>query len=130
MISKCFARARFRCLLLVLPLFDAGLLAQDTTNFPSLGEIVRLDPALDALIPGDAKIEVLASGFEWSEGPVWISEEGHPHGGYLLFSDIPNNAVMRWDEGTGARLYLQPSGYTGVSLGIDPPRFTPSFNRQ
>jgi gluconolactonase len=70
---------------------------------------------LDELIPAGAGIEVLASGFEWSEGPLWVPENDNPNGGYLLFSDIPNNAVMRWDEGKGVSLFLKPSGYTGVS---------------
>ncbi|NUN51937.1 MAG: SMP-30/gluconolactonase/LRE family protein, partial [Planctomycetaceae bacterium] len=93
----------------------APLGAQDTLNFPSLGEIVRKDPALDKLLPSTATIEVLSSGFAWSEGPVWVAEKGHPHGGYVLFSDIPNNRVVRWEEGVGAKTWLQPSGYTGVA---------------
>ena len=90
-----------------------GAAAQDTTNFPTLGTIERIDPAIDALIPADAEIEVLASGFLWSEGPVWVPETDHPYGGYVLFSDIPNNRVVRWDEGKGAQTWLKPSGYTG-----------------
>ncbi len=87
-----------------------GLLpAQDSTNFPTIGQVVRLDPALDRLIAPDARIEVLASGFEWAEGPVWIKD-----GEYLLFSDIPRNSVYRWKEGAGIALYMKPSGYTGV----------------
>ncbi len=85
--------------------------AQDTLNFPVLGEILRLDPRLDALLPADAKIEVLASGFVWSEGPVWVPEG---EGGFVLFSDIPRNRVMKWKEGEGVSVYLEPSGYTGV----------------
>ena len=91
-----------------------GLRAQ-STNFPVIGEIVRIAPGLDEVLDPDAKIEVLASGFAWTEGPVWVKEEGHPHGGHLLFSDIPNNRVVRWDEGVGARTWMQPSGYTGVA---------------
>ncbi len=90
--------------------FAAILPAQDTTNFPVLGEVVRMDPRLDRLIPKDARIEVVASGFLWSEGPVWIKE-----GGYLLFSDIPRNSVMKWKEGEGVSLWMKPSGYTGVA---------------
>ncbi len=90
--------------------FAAILPAQDTTNFPVLGEVVRMDPRLDRLIPKDARIEVVASGFLWAEGPVWIKE-----GGYLLFSDIPRNSVMKWKEGEGVSLYMKPSGYTGVA---------------
>jgi gluconolactonase len=54
-------------------------------------------------------MEQLAEGFDWSEGPVWIKD-----GGYLLFSDIPPNKVMKWKEGEGISLFMQPAGYTGV----------------
>ncbi len=90
-------------------------LAQDTTNFPHLGKIHRFDPALDDLIGEDAAIEVLGSGFVWSEGPVWVPDEDAAKGGFLLFSDIPNNAVMRWEEGVGVSLFLKPAGYTGYA---------------
>src|SRR5687767_9122900 len=69
--------------------------------------IERLDPALDRLLAPDAKIEVLAQGNDWTEGPLWIKQ-----GRYLLFSDIPKNSIYRWKEGEGERLYLQPAGYT------------------
>src|SRR5690606_32408338 len=88
--------------------------AQDSTNFPTIGEVIRLDPALDELLDKDAVIEVLTSGFTWTEGPVWVKDPGHPQEGYLLFSDIPNNRVVRWEEGVGASTWMQPSGYTGV----------------
>ncbi len=94
---------------LLLLLWLGLLSAQDSTNFPTIGQVVRLDPALDSLIAPDARIEVLASGFEWAEGPVWIKD-----GEYLLFSDIPRNSVYKWKEGTGITLYMKPSGYTGV----------------
>lgn len=96
-------------------------LAQDSTNFPVIGEVITLDPALADLLEADARIEVLSSGFVWSEGPVWVAEKEHPAGGYLLFSDIPNNRVVRWDEGLGAKTWLQPAGYTGVAeYGTEP----------
>ena len=75
---------------------------------------IKLDDSLEQLIDLEADIEVLSSGFLWSEGPVWVPEKEHPHGGYLLFSDIPNNRVVRWDEGKGAETWLKPSGYTGA----------------
>lgn len=73
-------------------------------------KILRFDPRFDKLIPADAKIEVIASGFAWSEGPVWRKDDS---GGYLLFSDIPRNSVFKWKEGKGISLFLSPSGYTG-----------------
>ncbi|HEY2934612.1 MAG TPA: SMP-30/gluconolactonase/LRE family protein [Acidobacteriota bacterium] len=78
-------------------------------TFPTLGKLVQEDPRFYELIASEAKIEVLASGFEWSEGPVWIKD-----GGYLLFSDIPRNSIMKWQEGKGLSLFMKPSGYTGV----------------
>jgi gluconolactonase len=90
-------------------LFAAVLCAQDTLNFPVLGRIIREDPRLDQLIPADAKIEVLTSGFEWAEGPVWSRAEKA-----LLFSDVVKNQVMIWREGKGVSVYLNPSGFTGI----------------
>jgi gluconolactonase len=72
-------------------------------------EIERLDPRLDRLIAPDAEIEILAEGYEWSEGPVWVKD-----GSFLLFSDVPRNVILRWKEGEGAREWLKPSGYTGT----------------
>src|SRR5262245_12881273 len=70
---------------------------------PQVGGVERLDPALDALVAADARPEVLAQGYKWSEGPVWT-------GGALLFSDVPNNVVWRWHETEGVREFLRPSG--------------------
>lgn len=71
-------------------------------------QIIRLDPRFDKLVPKDAKLEKLADGFNWSEGPVW--DRRHK---YLLFSDIPANSIFKWEEGKGISLFMKPSGYTG-----------------
>ncbi len=55
-----------------------------------IGSIVRLDPALDALVPKDARIEKLAGGFTFTEGPLWRPA------GYLWFSDVIGNVVRQW----------------------------------
>ena len=89
--------------------------AQNTLNFPSIGQVDRFDVDLDLLIADDAKIEVLCGGFEWSEGPVWVPEMGNKFGGYMLFSDIPHNTVMKWQEGLGVSIFMKPAGYTGVA---------------
>jgi gluconolactonase len=86
------------------PLVGPAADAADRT----LGEIVRLDPRLDHLVPKDAVIEVLADGFAWSEGPVW--DRAHHR---VLFSDVPNNRVHSWSEKDGLAVFLEPSGYTG-----------------
>jgi len=89
---------------------------------PTVGSIERLDPRLDAILDADAKIEVLAMGFAWSEGPVWVASgetadaahtpAGLPAGG-LLFSDIPPNRIMSWRPGHGLEVFLAPAGFTG-----------------
>jgi len=103
-----------RNIIIPLPLMMALLvgssLAQNTTNFPLIGHIDRFDASLDGLIPQDATIEVLCGGFEWSEGPVWVPEAENKFGGFVLFSDIPHNAVMKWQEGTGVTTFMKPAG--------------------
>ena len=79
---------------------------------PPIGGVERADDRLDALVPPGADVEVLADGFEWAEGPVWVRD-----GDYLLFSDIPSNTIYRWDEADGLTPYLRPAGY----MWQDPP---------
>jgi gluconolactonase len=67
--------------------------------------IDRWDPALDAMVPADARIEKLAEGFGWAEGPVWIQ-----NGGYLLFTDVPGNKMWKWSAQGGLEKFLDPSG--------------------
>ncbi len=74
----------------------------------TIGNIERSDASLDAIIDKNAVVEIIAEGYEWSEGPVWVESEK-----MLLFSDVPTNKVYKWTESKGAELYLTPSGYTG-----------------
>lgn len=85
------------------------LRADDPVPRPVMGAVVREDPALDALLDPEARLEVLASGLNWAEGPVWSRELGA-----VLFSDVPENRVLKWKEGDGMSVFLQPSGYTGI----------------
>ncbi len=89
-------------------------MAQKT--YPTIGKIIYETKELEALIPKDSKIEVLASGFFWSEGPVWVKE-----GNYLLFSDVPANTIYKWRQQTGLSIFLKPSGYSGVGTYSDEP---------
>ena len=66
-----------------------------------------LDPRMEILISKNAKIEILAEGFGWAEGPVWIPELNG-----ILFSDVPNNKAYLWTEKKGLSLFLYPSGMT------------------
>lgn len=72
--------------------------------------IVRLDPRFDKLVPRDSVVEKIADGIEWAEGPVW-----NRAGGFLLFSDAPNNTIFKWKRGEGVSVFLKPSGYTGAA---------------
>lgn len=75
----------------------------------TLGSIEKLDPAFDKLLPADAKIEVLASGFDWSEGVCWVKD-----GGFIVLSDIPPNKIMKWDPKSGTlSVFMERVGYTG-----------------
>jgi gluconolactonase len=76
----------------------------------SAATIVRHDPRFDKLVPKGAKLEKIADGFTWVEGPVWNRQ-----GQYLLFSDIPANTVFKWKEGEGVKPFLKPGGYTGTA---------------
>lgn len=93
-------------LLLVLPSVAAAQHGVDPPE--AIGQIEILDPAAEQLIDPASTIEVLATDFEWSEGPVWLPEQN-----CVLFSDIPRNSIYKWKEGEGLSLYLKPSGYTG-----------------
>ncbi len=76
--------------------------------YPGTGSVLRLHPGMDAVIPPGALPEILADGFSWSEGPLWLPDQQ-----ILIFSDIPNNTIYQWSEVNGLKLYLKPSGYTG-----------------
>jgi gluconolactonase len=95
--------------LLAVPLLA---LAADAPEFK--GSIERFDPAFDQLVAPDAKIEKLAGGFTWSEGPVWFD-------GAVVFSDVPNNTAFRWKDGmTAAEVFLKPSGMTTDTGSLRP----------
>lgn len=81
-------------------------------KYATSGSIERIDPLINDLINADAKIEVLASGFLWSEGPLYIEELGG-----VVFTDVPMNTVYLWTEQDSISVYLQPSGYTGEKQG-------------
>lgn len=68
-------------------------------------QIIRLSKAIDEIVPPDARIEEVATGFGFTEGPVWL------HEGALLFSDIPKNQIMKWKAGDSATVFRAQSGY-------------------
>ena len=72
-------------------------------------------PKLRGLIGGDARLEELATGFRFTEGPVWV-----PRGDYLLFSDVAGSARYRWDEAAGVARVAEPTAHgNGMTLDAD-----------
>ena len=101
-------------LFFTLPAFFAILSCNSVSNtktpdmkYKTIGTIERMDPSLDSVLSPDAKAEIIAEGFDWSEGPLWIESEK-----MLLFSDVPANIIYKWTEEKGKEIYLIPSGYT------------------
>jgi gluconolactonase len=78
--------------------------------YPFIGSVERIDPSLDSIIMAGAKPEIIADGFDWSEGPLWIEKYK-----MLLFSDVPQNTIYKWTEEKGKEIYLTPSGYTDTA---------------
>ncbi|HAQ19442.1 MAG TPA: gluconolactonase [Prolixibacteraceae bacterium] len=77
-------------------------------NIKTGSKIIVNDLLIHEVIPKDAQVEILAEGFGWTEGPLWLPTENK-----LLFSDIPSNSIFEWTEKGGKKLYLKPAGYTG-----------------
>ena len=75
----------------------------------TIGSVERLSAEIEQYIPQNAVIEILAEGFDWSEGPVWVEELGA-----VLFSDVPNNTIYQWDEKKGLQVFRNPSGFTNI----------------
>jgi gluconolactonase len=106
---------------ILFPLAAGALLAMTISTAhaqtpKTIGSIERLDPEFDKLVPPGATIEVLGSGFEWSEGCCWIKDKG-----FLVFSDIPPNKIMKWDPKSGmVSLFREKVGYTGKEPFVSP----------
>lgn len=113
-------------LLLVLPFAALVLLnaqgpAPAGSGIPDMGQaadrpfrIVRTDPALDAIIDANAKLELIGDRFGLTEGPVWVQESRTS--GHLLFSDMTDNMIYRWTPPGQLSIHLENSGYTGSDL--------------
>jgi gluconolactonase len=95
----------------------APLQGQAVTQQKTIGRVIRAADGLDRVLAPDASLEVLGEGYDWSEGPVWVARDG----GFLLFSDVPKNHILRWRPGQGVDVFMKPSGYTGVAdYGAEP----------
>src|SRR5690606_16920504 len=93
-------------ILAVLFIYAIPSKAQGSNPVPQ-GKLESVDPAFDVLVKPGAVIEVIAEGFEWVEGTVWVEKEK-----MLLVSDVMKNIIYKWTAEKGKEVYLQPSGYT------------------
>lgn len=82
----------------------------ETTLPKSAGYIEIYDVEMLSVVDSNAVIEILAEGFKWSEGPLWLPSENK-----LIFTDVPENTIYSWDEQNGKQIYLKPSGYTIIN---------------
>ncbi|MCC3254370.1 MULTISPECIES: SMP-30/gluconolactonase/LRE family protein [Xanthomonas] len=102
-------------MLLVIPLL--ALLSACTksnappSRYPAIGHLESFHASFSDVVATDARIEKLTEGFTWSEGPTWVRQ-----GGYLLFTDVPENKLYRWSDDSGLSVFLSPSGYAGTDV--------------
>lgn len=75
-------------------------------------EVLRNDPAIDAIVPANPKIFKLAEGFKFTEGPIWVKQDG----GYLLFSDPNSNIIYKYTKDGQLSVFKNPSGYSGADI--------------
>jgi gluconolactonase len=97
-------------------IFFAGASAQNAASLPSTPlKLDRLSPSIDRIVPAGAKLELVTSGFSWTEGTVWVKDR-------LYFADIPGNSIHTWAPGKAVTTFLKPSGYQGSAPfgGIEP----------
>src|SRR5260221_8187346 len=95
----------------LIAILAAGSLRAQTPN--EKPTVVRLDPALDALVSADAKLDLVKNDFGFTEGAVWVDEG---KSGYLLLSDMHANVIYKVTPEGKVSLYLDHSGYTGYDI--------------
>ena len=78
-------------------------------GYTTIGSIEIFDAEALTVLDTSAPIEIIATGHEWTEGPLWIEKES-----MLLYSDIPRNKIYKWTAKDGAGVYLDSAGYTGA----------------
>jgi gluconolactonase len=89
-------------------LLVAGIAASYAQAAKPLLTLKQFDPQFSTIVSKNAKARILATGFIWSEGPLWVESQK-----MFLFSDVKKNVIYKWTEAKGKEVYLNPSGYTG-----------------
>ena len=88
-------------------LIIVSVVVNNTKGQQIFGSVEFLDPKMEVFFDKDTKMEVLADGFTWAEGPVWVSKLNG-----VVFTDVPNNKAYLWTKKDGLSLFLSPSGMT------------------
>jgi gluconolactonase len=99
----------FNALAGCLGVFSIAIVTLGASGEPQPAKVERLSSEIDRIVPQQATLERVATGFKWVEGPVWIKA------GYLLFSEIPSNSIRKWTPGQRVTIFLLPSGYQGTT---------------
>ena len=97
------------CLLLMMALLTGHISIGYAQAAKPLMTIKQIDPEFSSIVSKTAKAEILADGFLWSEGPVWVAKHK-----MFIFSDVKKNLIYKWTKEKGKEVYLKPSGYTGT----------------
>jgi gluconolactonase len=95
---------------LLIFLFSCFYSGYTQENKPGTGTIEFVSKKLSKIIKKDAKIEIVAEGFQFTEGPLWLEKEQ-----MLLLSDVPGNTIYKWTEANGKEVYVKPGGYTDTA---------------
>jgi gluconolactonase len=98
---------KFTLFVFLLSSFYSGYTQE---NKPGTGTIEFVSKKLSKLIKKDAKVEIIAEDFQFTEGPLWLEKEQ-----MLLLSDIPDNTIYKWTEANGKEVYVKPGGYTDTA---------------
>lgn len=98
---------KYKFILLLAVIFILSCKEKTVEENDPVPKIEVLDAEMTTIVDTSMKIEILADGFTWSEGPLWLPSENK-----VIFSDVPENTIYSWDEKNGKKIYLKPSGYT------------------
>src|SRR5688572_2165695 len=94
----------------LLVLGTSSFVANAQEPKPPIGTIEFISDELSNIMKKEATVEIVAEGFQFTEGPLWFEQEK-----MLLVSDIPANTIYRWTEANGKEVYLKPGGYTDTT---------------
>lgn len=101
----------------IVNLVDAAPLPPENNSIAVVttpAKVERLDPSINELVPENAVLERVATGFKWTEGPLWLPTNK------LVFAEIPSNSIRLYTPGAGVSIFMQPSGYKGTAAFTGP----------